>query len=129
MAQQDNQDLAKTMFEFSAIQLPHFFGDKTKDSISPRIFAARVDANKDQFTWTDAATYSNVRLALKGTALEWLIYKEDMVADWTKTWTYLKPKFFKQFISEIEEAQAFSKIQDLKFRHGEDFLFSSFQDE
>jgi hypothetical protein len=57
-------------------ELPNFYGDASKDMISPLAFYERVEACKFNMNWSDQITYNYFAMALQDEAQRWLIARK-----------------------------------------------------
>ncbi len=74
-----------------------------------------------QGNWNDTTTYANVANTLKGFACDWLFATADML-DWMAaqlTWTNLKPRFQKQFATQMDDKQIIDGLSNLAMGHNE----------
>jgi hypothetical protein len=64
-------------------QIPDFWGQKAKDTVTAIIFIRKIDDLARSNNWNDTTTYANVANAFKGFAHDWLFAMADML-DWQK---------------------------------------------
>ena len=100
--------------------LPIFFGDD-RDTITALHFADRVASNMvdGSAKWTDLAAFNFVKNALRGPARDWLDEKNED-GEFRGTWSDLKPKFLKRFMSKLTFFNAIDEQKALKYDHKED---------
>jgi hypothetical protein len=92
-------------FRVEQSKVPDFWGQKAKDTITAIVFVRKIDDLARTNNWNDTTTYANVANILKGFTCDWLFATVDML-DWTAdqlTWTNLKPRFQKQFVTQTDD--------------------------
>ena len=73
--------------------IPIFYGDKAKDTITLTYYISRLDQGVSALEWTDAQAYTYFANSTKGTAANWIIghlVENDGIA---KHWSIFKPAF------------------------------------
>jgi hypothetical protein len=98
---------AQTMLAFRVEQskVPDFWGQKAKDNVTAIVFIRKIDNLARTNNWNDTTAYANVPNPLKGFARDWLFAMAEML-DWSAdqlTWTNLKPRFQKQFVTQTDD--------------------------
>ena len=72
-----NVDELKTLFSNPKADIPIFYGDRTKDTVTPKFMFDGIKIAQSTYRWSDAATAGNFKLALRGRAIDWLNYIKD----------------------------------------------------
>jgi len=102
-------------FRVEQSKIPDFWGQKAKDTVTAIVFIRKIEDLARTNNWNDTATYANVANAFKGFARDWLFATADML-DWTEaqlTWTNLKPRFQKQFVTQTDDKQIIDGLSNL----------------
>jgi hypothetical protein len=108
-------------FKVEQSKIPEYFGQKGKDNITAIVFIRKIDDLARTNRWNDTTTYANVANSLKGFARDWLFGKVEML-DWTAaqlTWTNLKPRFQRQFVTQTDEKMIMEGLSNLAMKPGE----------
>ena len=61
-----NVDELKTLFSNPKAHIPIFYGDLTKDTVTPKFMFDHIKIAQSTYRWSDAATAGNFKLALRG---------------------------------------------------------------
>ncbi len=59
----------ETIFSNPKADIPIFYGDKSKDSVTAKFMYDRIMIAQATYRWSDAATAGNFKLALRGKKL------------------------------------------------------------
>jgi hypothetical protein len=90
-------------FRVEQSKVPDFWGQK--DTMTAIVFVRKIYDLARSNNWNDTTSYANVANSLKGFARDWLFNTADML-DWIAdqlTWTNLKPRFQKQFATQMDD--------------------------
>jgi hypothetical protein len=112
---------ATLAFKVEQSKLPKFFGQKGKDNIMAIVFIRIIDDLARTNRWNDTTTYTNVANTLKGFARDWLFATMEML-DWTAdqlTWTNLKPRFQRQFATQMDKKMIIEGLSNLAMKPSE----------
>ncbi len=85
------------------------------------MFIKKIDDLACTNRWNDMTTYANVANTLKGFARDWLFATVEML-DWTEdqlTWTNLKPRFQRQFATQMDEKIIIEGLSNLAMKPNE----------
>jgi hypothetical protein len=115
----NNANFGKGMMEYEDHKLPSFANDPATDTVTAREFIGLVDQQIINYDVEQPQIYARVLRALAGNARLWLESQEDNVANWTKTWTALKPIFTEEFIKRDDSAWV--NALALKLKYGDNF--------
>jgi hypothetical protein len=123
VVQQNVPARAQTTLAFRVEQskVPEFWGQKAKDNVTAFVFIRKIDDLARTNNWNDTTAYANVANALKGFARDWLFATEEML-DWSGdqlTWTNLKPRFQKQFVTQTDDKLNIDGLSNLDMGHNE----------
>jgi hypothetical protein len=102
-------------FRVEQSKIPDLWGQKAKDMVTAIVFIRKIKDLARTNNWNDTTTYGNLVNAFKGFARDWLFATADML-DWTEaqhTWTNLKPKFQKQFVTQTHDKQIINGLSNL----------------
>ena len=106
----------------NSAKLPEFWGLPSKDALSARAFANRVDQVRIHMNYTEELTYNQFAMALRGQAKVWLdgrIERIKLKRVANRTWTTVKPLFLNEFAENNEDQAVISQLNDLRFKHGD----------
>ena len=104
----------KTIFSNPKADIPLFYGDKAKDSITPRFMYDRILIAQTTYHWSDEATAGNFKLALRGKAIDWLNYIRDTELINVTLWSAIEPHFKIHYdiqIQTVDNVWDFSKLK------------------
>jgi hypothetical protein len=65
-----NVNELKTLFSNPKADIPIFYGDHTKDSITAKFMFDQIKIAQTTYQWSDATTASSFKLALWGKAID-----------------------------------------------------------
>jgi hypothetical protein len=102
-------------FRVEQSKIPDFWGQKAKDTVTAIVFIRKIEDLARANNWNDTTTYANVANAFKGFVRDWLFATADML-NWTEaqlTWTNLKPRFQKQFVTQTDDKQIIDGLSNL----------------
>ena len=71
--------------------IPLFYGDPTKDTVTPKFLMNRMLTAIDTHNWTNAQAAGNFTLHFRGLALEWLEFIRDTEGIDVRSWTVILP--------------------------------------
>jgi hypothetical protein len=60
----------ETIFPNPKADIPIFYGESTRDSITAKFIYNRIIIAQTTYRWSDAATAGNFKLALRGKAID-----------------------------------------------------------
>ena len=92
--------------------LPNFFGDSSKDLISPLAFMNRVDECKFNLKWSDEQTFNYFKMSMVGAANIWMDGIIGEMEDFRRSWEYIKPHFKKDFCGGFDYNAFLAKIHN-----------------
>ena len=104
----------KTIFSNPKEDIPIFYGDKTKDSVTPKFMYDQIQIAQVTFHWSDGATAGNFKLALRGKAIDWLNYIKDTELIDGTLWSTIEPHFKTHYdiqIQMVDNVWDFSKLK------------------
>ena len=72
-----NVNELKTLFSNPKADIPIFYGDHTRDTVTAKFMFDRIKIAQTTYNWSDATTPGNFQLALREHAIDWLNYIKD----------------------------------------------------
>ncbi len=72
-----NVNELKTLFSNLKADIPIFYEEHSKDSITAKFMFDRIKIAQPTYYWLDAASACNFKLALRGKSVDWLNYIRD----------------------------------------------------
>ncbi len=99
-------------------ELPAFYGND-KDTLSAESLVHRVEAAATALGWDDEATFNNFSLCLRADAERWLALTRDIGLAFEGTWSYIKPRFRKEYGTKMNETKVFKTMKDMSMKHSE----------
>ena len=109
-----NVDELKTLFSNPKADIPIFYGDRTKDTVTPKFMYDRIKIAQTTYRWSDEATAGNFKLALRGRAIDWLNYIKDTERINVTLWSTIEPHFITHYdilIQTVDNVWDFSKLK------------------
>jgi len=104
----------QTIFSNPKADIPIFYGEKTRDSITAKFMYDRIIIAQTTYRWTDAATAGNFKLALRGKAIDWLNYIKDTERVNVTLWSTIEPHFKSHYdiqVQTVDNVWDFSKLK------------------
>jgi hypothetical protein len=104
----------ETIFSNSKADIPVFYGDKTKDSVTAKFMYDRIIIAQATYRWSDAATAGNFKLAPRGKAINWLNYIKDSERVNVTLWSTIEPHFKTNYdiqVQTVDNVWDFSKLK------------------
>jgi hypothetical protein len=109
-----NVNKLKTLFSIPKEDIPIFYEDQSKDSITAKFMFARIKIAQATYHWSDTATAGNFKLALSGKAIDWLNYIKDTEQIDISLWSRIEPQFKSHYdiqIQTVDNVWDFSKLK------------------
>ena len=100
--------------------IPLFYGDPSKDTVTPKFLMNRMLTAIATHNWTEAQAAGNFTLQLRGPALDWLEYIRDTEGIAVDTWATILPAFQEQYDLVIDTTTNVWNLTDLKHDNKED---------
>ena len=104
----------ETIFSNPKADIPIFYGEKTRDSITAKFMYDRIIIARTTYRWSDAATAGNFKLALRGKAIDWLNYINDTERVDITLWSTIEPHFKSHYdiqVQTVDNVWDFSKLK------------------
>ncbi len=104
----------ETLFSNPKADIPIFYGDKNKDSVTAKFMYDRIVIAQTTYRWSDAATAGNFKLALRGKAIDWLNYIKDTERVDITLWSTIEPHFKSHYdilVQTVDNVWDFSKLK------------------
>ena len=104
----------ETIFSNPKADIPIFYGEKTRDSITAKFMYDRIIIAQTTYRWSDAATAGNFKLALRGKAIDWLNYIKDTERVNVTLWSTIEPHFKSHYdiqVQTVDNIWDFSKLK------------------
>jgi hypothetical protein len=104
----------ENIFSNPKADIPIFYGDKTRDSITAKFMYDRIIIARTTYRWSDAATAGNFKLALRGKAIDWLNYINDTERVDVTLWSAIEPHFKSHYdiqVQTVDNVWDFSKLK------------------
>jgi hypothetical protein len=105
-------------FKVEQSKILEFYGQKDKDNITAIVFIRKIDDLARTNRWNDTTTYANVANTLKVFTRDWLFAMAEML-DWMAdqlTWTNLKPRFQRQFATQMDKKMIIEGLSNLAMK-------------
>ena len=83
--------------------LPFFFAEKNKDTVSLQTYISRIEQGIEALEWTQENAFTYFKNSLRGDAAQWLIGTLSDLPDLAKTWEVYKPLFREAFGDTTDE--------------------------
>ena len=100
--------------------IPLFYGDPSKDTVTPKFLMDRMVTAIATHNWTQAQAAGNFTLQLRGPALDWLEYIRDTEGIAVNTWATILPAFQEQYDLVVDTTTNVWNLTDLKHDNKED---------
>ena len=100
--------------------IPLFYGDPSKDTVTPKFLMNRMTTAIATHNWTDAQAAGNFTLQLRGPALDWLEYIRDTEGINVATWATILPAFQEQYDLVVDTTTNVWDLTSLKHDNKED---------
>ena len=100
--------------------IPLFYGDPSKDTVTPKFLMNRMITAIATHNWTDAQAAGNFTLQLRGPALDWLEYIRDTEGINVATWATILPAFQEQYDLVVDTTTNVWDLTSLKHDNKED---------
>ncbi len=110
----------ETIFSNPKADIPIFYGDKTKDSVTAKFMYDRIMIAQATYRWSDAATAGNFKLALRGKAIDWLNYIKDTERVDITLWTTIEPHFKSHYDIQVQTVDNVWDLSKLKHEERDD---------
>ena len=104
----------QTIFSNPKADIPVFYGDKSRDSVTAKFMYDRIIIAQTTYRWSDAATAGNFKLALRGKAIDWLNYIKDTEQVNITLWSTIEPHFKSHYdiqVQTVDNVWDFSKLK------------------
>ncbi len=103
--------------------LPFFYGETDKDTVSLKHYISRVDQGVATLTWTQAQAFVYFKNSLKGAASDWLDGQISDNRNRALQWDLFKPAFRTAFGDTADEIVFASEIGNIKLTQFDGNLF------
>ena len=110
----------ETIFSNPKADIPVFYGDKTKDSVTAKFMYDRIMIAQATYRWSDTATAGNFKLALRGKAIDWLNYIKDTERVNVTLWTTIEPHFKSHYDIQVQTVDNVWDLSKLKHEERDD---------
>ena len=110
----------ETIFSNPKADIPVFYGDKTKDSVTAKFMYDRIMIAQATYRWSDAATAGNFKLALRGKAIDWLNFIKDTERVDITLWTTIEPHFKSHYDIQVQTVDNVWDLSKLKHEERDD---------
>jgi hypothetical protein len=104
----------ETIFSNPKADIPVFYGDITKDSVTAKFIYDCIIIALSTYRWSDAAIAGNFKLALRGRAIDWLNYIKDTERVDVTLWSTTEPHFKSHYdiqVQTVGNVWDFSKLK------------------
>ena len=104
----------ETIFSNPKADIPVFYGDISKDSVTAKFMYDRNIIAQATYRWSKAATTGNFKLALRGKAIDWLNYIKDTERVNISLWSTIEPHFKSHYdiqVQTVDNVWDFSKLK------------------
>lgn len=118
VAQQIQNALAADRREKKATDIPIFYGDKTKDTLTARQLIVRIERAALVANWDDLRKARELVLALRGQALVWVNTLQRMRLD-PENWNVIRSEFLSSYEPRYTSKANCTNLQDLYQKPGE----------
>ena len=88
-----NVNELKALFSNPKADSPICYGDHTKDTLTVKFMFDCIKIAQAAYNWSDAARAGNFQLALRGRAINWLIYINNTKHVNVTLWSMIEPHF------------------------------------
>ena len=103
--------------------LPIFYGQPAKDTVTLKFFVSRIDQGITALNWTQSDAYTYFKNALKSTAACWLDSWSTFNRDKLLEWEVVKPDFRKVFGNKIDPMVFASTMFNTKLANFNESLY------
>ncbi len=110
----------QTIFSNPKADIPIFYGDKTRDSITAKFMYDRIIIAQATYRWSDAATAGNFKLALRDKAIDWLNYINDTERVNITLWSTIEPHFKSHYDIQVQTVDNVWDLSKLKHEERDD---------
>ena len=104
--------------------IPLFYGQPAKDTITVAVFINRIDQGMSNLTWTTAQAFVYFQNSLRGHALDWLSGILSDTPDLPKDWVAIKPSFRQQYGDKTDDYVFASNMGKLRLESFDNSLVS-----
>ena len=104
--------------------IPLFYGQPAKDTITVAVFINRIDQGMTNLTWTTAQAFVYFQNSLRGQALDWLSGILSDTPDMPKDWVAIKPSFRQQYGDKTDDYVFASNMGKLRLESFDNSLVS-----
>jgi hypothetical protein len=109
-----NVNELKTLFANPNADIPIFYGDRTKDYVTPKFMNLWIKIARTTYHWSDKATAGNFKLSLKGRVIDWLNYIKGTKRIDVRHWSTIKPHIKAHYnvqVQTVDNMWSFSKLK------------------
>jgi hypothetical protein len=115
-------DLAQNRIDDNTANIPTFYGEPAKDTLTLSAFIHRIDRAVNLLTWNEATAFQYFEGAVRGSAQAWLESWVSDNRDIVHTWTRVKTDFRRNFGDFTEDTTFAQDIHNLTLAsYGGDF--------
>ncbi len=97
-----NVNELKALFSNPKADIPIFYGNHTKDSITAKFMFDRIKIAQATYHWSDAVTAGNFKLTLQGKAIDWLNNIKDTEQIDISLWSRIEPHLKSHYHIQIQ---------------------------
>ena len=108
--------------------IPNFYGQPDKDTITLEDFLSRIDNSVSAFTYTQEMAYVAFTCSLRGAASCWLQYFTTVNRNNPQEWNSIRPHFFSAFKNHLGYSSATtiaSAVDNNVVSHNTDVAFDN----
>jgi hypothetical protein len=110
----------ETIFSNPKADIPVFYGDKTRDSVTAKFMYDRIIIAQATYRWSDTATAGNFKLALRGKAIDWLNFIKDTERVDVTLWSTIEPLFKSHYDILVQTVDNVWDLSKLKHEERDD---------
>jgi hypothetical protein len=110
----------ETIFSNPKADIPVFYGDKTRDSVTAKFMYDRIIIAQATYRWSDTATAGNFKLALRGKAIDWLNFIKDTERVDVTLWSTIEPLFKSHYDIQVQTVDNVWDLSKLKHEERDD---------
>lgn len=104
------------------LKIPDFHGLPSKDSTAAQRLIQLINNLSKANNWDTSVSFHQFAIALKSSAQKWLEWQMATVEGAVETWEWIEPRFRKEFVTQIDDANILDLLAHLKIQHDESVL-------